>query len=74
MTFEQFLLQCADNHELIANFDRLHGTNLLLKGKVIEVMVDKASGRLDSDVEKFVEFIYENIWLPVWAKENEVQS
>jgi hypothetical protein len=43
MTFEECIIECAKNQELIKEFDRLVGTNLQLKGAPIELAVDKAT-------------------------------
>ena len=62
MTFEQCVMECARNKELIAGFDRLSGTNLQLRGAPIELMIDEATGRLSDDVARFITFVYEWIW------------
>lgn len=69
MTFEECLLECGKNAEMVKQFDRLRGTNLQLKGSPLELAVDDASGRLQSDVTLFSAFVYEYIWLSLVAKE-----
>lgn len=65
MTFEQCVIECARNQELIQGFDRLTGTNLQLRGAPIEIMIDEATGRLSDDVRRFVSFVDEWIWTPL---------
>lgn len=63
MNFKECLLECSKNKSLIAEFDRLNGTNLSLKGSQLELMIDRATGRIDEDLHKFVEFVHEVVWL-----------
>jgi hypothetical protein len=65
ITFIECLEMCIDNRSLLKQFDRLNGTNLSLKGLPIEIEIDKASGRLDDDFLKFVEFVWEYIFTRV---------
>lgn len=65
MTFEQCVMKCAANKELIQQFDRLAGTNLQLHGAPIELAIDKATGKLADDVRRFVSFVDEWIWTPL---------
>lgn len=59
MTFDQAVLRCAANTELVTQFDRLNGTNLSRKGSPIELAIDDASGRTNADLAKFVDFVAE---------------
>lgn len=63
MNFEEIVLECCRNQALVSEFDRLTGSNLSLRGKPIELMVDQATGKLADDVAKFVAFVYECVWL-----------
>lgn len=65
MNFEQCVTECAKNQELIQQFDRLAGTNLQLKGAPIELAVDKATGKLNDDLQKFSYFVWEFVWVPL---------
>ena len=65
MTFEQCLLECARVPELLREFDRLHGTNLQLKGPPIILMVDEATGKQREDMAKFIEFVWKYVWSPL---------
>lgn len=63
LTFADCLYCCAREPYLVENFDRLHGTNLSLKGAPLDLAIDQATGRLDSDMEKFIEFCWEFVFL-----------
>jgi len=57
ITLADTMKATAANKELIANFDRLRGTNLSLCGSPLELAIDKASGRLEHDLMLFLEFV-----------------
>lgn len=58
----QCVSAALDSRELVEQFDRLHGTNLLGKGTPIERMIDQTTGKLVRDVFRFLEFVYEAIY------------
>lgn len=60
--FGQCLREAANTPELLAEFDRLNGTNLSRKGSTLDLMVDDATGRTKDDVKKFVEFVREFVY------------
>jgi hypothetical protein len=41
--------------ELVAEFDRLTGSNLSRRGTPLEAMIDDAAGRTDAEIAAFVE-------------------
>ena len=47
--------------DLVAEFDRLHGTNLSLRGSALDLRIDLACNRLEDDVGRFVSFIHETV-------------
>lgn len=47
---------------LVAEFDRLNGTNLRLRGTGLDVQIDLASGRFDHDLALFVTFVHEHVY------------
>lgn len=51
----------TNRRDLLAEFDRLKGTNLCLKGTALELQIDRASGRPKHDADLFVEFLKEII-------------
>lgn len=62
MTFADCCRESFNNRELLAEFDRLKGTNLSLRGTAFELQIDFASGRFEGEMEQFVEFVKECIW------------
>lgn len=54
--------QALGNQELVANFDRLRGTNLSGAGSPLALAIDQATGRLDSDMQAFADFVSECIY------------
>lgn len=65
MDFEQVLYHCAGDKDLVAQFDRLTGSNLSLKGSPLDVAIDKASGRTNAELASFIAFVFEFVWLPL---------
>jgi len=75
VTFEECLCACLENEVFLREFDRLTGCQLsgVPHRTPLEAMVDKAtevdeSVRLDlrqqqGDVDKFIAFVYETVWL-----------
>lgn len=70
MTFSECVLECTKNKELIAEFDRLNGTNLSLRGSNLDLQIDIACGRMEQEIPKFLTFVKECVWdrLPVEEK------
>lgn len=62
MTFPECVRECAANRELLAEFDRLKGTNLSLRGTGLDLQIDIHSGRLEQDVQEFVYFVEDVVW------------
>jgi hypothetical protein len=62
MTFENCLREAISNKELVAEFDRLKGTNLSLRGTNLDIHIDLACGRLEQDLAEFVKFVKECVW------------
>jgi hypothetical protein len=59
--FAEFVHMCAEERTLLQEFDRLHGTNLAMRGTRLDVAIDAASGRLEHDARLFYEFC-KDIW------------
>lgn len=77
MNFEECVLECARYPGLIHEVDRLLGTLLGKKRNPIVQMIDKACGYNpdEKDLEMFVSFVYEFIWIPlVIRKQKEAGS
>lgn len=62
-TFLQCLREAAHNKALIAEYDRLNGTNLSMQGSHLDLAIDEASGRQSKEIEGFVGFVYDCIYL-----------
>lgn len=60
--FLRCLRAASGNSELVGNFDRLTGSNLLLRGNELELAIDQASGRLDADMGRFADFVRDTIY------------
>ena len=65
VTFAEFVFLCAENKELVREFDRLTGFNLSMNGTGVDLMIDRATGRTAEGLEAFVAFVHEFVWLPV---------
>jgi len=63
--FLQCLREAAANKELVAEFDRLNGSNLSFRGAPIEIALDQATGRQREELQKFVEFVRDAVYLPL---------
>jgi hypothetical protein len=62
MTFEQCVRESFTNKDLVAEFDRLKGTNVSMRGTGLDLYIDLCSGRLEHDVAEFVKFVKECVW------------
>jgi hypothetical protein len=77
MTFNDCVIECCKQPELIKQYDRLQGSNLsriLLTDTrpAIVKMVDNATGydkvmeeKSHEDMQGFISFIFEFIWIPL---------
>ena len=68
---EPWLRLCAGNGELLANYDRLRGTNLSGRGTPIERMIDEATGKLEEEALAFFDWCREMFDRLGWEKEAE---
>lgn len=65
MTFIDCLRMCAKNAEFVAEFDRLHGTQLskLDKRTPLDALIDDSTGRDRESVKLFADFVWRFVWL-----------
>jgi len=56
---EPWLRLCAENSEMLANYDRLRGTNLSGRGAPVERMIDEATGKLEKEALGFFDWCRE---------------
>lgn len=69
---DEFFLSClraaAANPELVEQFDRLRGTNLMRRGTGFQLAIDEACGRLEGDLAAFADFVREHVYAPLLAE------
>jgi hypothetical protein len=59
-TFKEYVRACARDKDLLAEFDRLNGSNLARRPEPpIVQAIDMATGKLASDVGRFLAFCWE---------------
>ena len=68
VSFNECLMACADNSALVAEFDRLTGSNLSMKGSPLDLAIDEATGRTTDEIAKFCCFVFDCVYLPVASK------
>ena len=61
--FHVCLKESIETPELLENFDRLYGGTLTARVSPIERAVDVATGKQESDMAAFVQFVYDSIYL-----------
>jgi hypothetical protein len=68
LRFIDCLRVAIEDAQLIKEFDRLNGTNLSMRGSGLDLEIDQVSGRVDSDLKQFSEFVWEYIYTRVPPK------
>lgn len=68
---EPWLRLCAGNRELLANYDRLRGTNLSGRGSPIDRLIDEATGKLEEEALAFFDWCREMFERLGWDKVEE---
>jgi len=76
MTFEDCLVECCKNKELLKEFNRLSNTNLSFRDTraPLERMIDKATGynnpfkNKPEEMQSFISFCFELIWLSLTSR------
>ena len=71
MKFQDCLIECCQNDELVKEFNRLSNTNLNFKDRraPIEKMIDEATGynnpfkNKSVETQRFISFCFECIWI-----------
>ena len=80
MTFQDAVMECANEPRFVSEFNRLTGCKLDFTDKrsPIEKIIDDATGypypfKINKeDVHKFFDFVFEYIWLPLIGTEEKV--
>jgi hypothetical protein len=55
--FRTFLRLCAEDKQLLAEYDRLRGTDLSRRATLIEQLIDDATGSFETAARGFYEFV-----------------
>lgn len=61
--FQACLREAVEMPELVEQFDRLHGCNLVTKQAPLTAMIDKATGKQADDMRAFAAFVHNAIYL-----------
>ena len=67
MTYAECLHEAAGNAALVAEFDRLTGSELGHTRNPIDRMIDETTGREREWALQFAAFVFEAVWLPLTA-------
>ncbi len=65
LSFLVCVQQASECMELMRQFDRLYGATLVSRSSPIEKMVDKATGKQADDIQAFLRFVWNCIFLTV---------
>ncbi len=57
--FLDWLKLCVTNKEMLAQYDRLRGTNLSCSGAPMDLLIDQSTGRLEAEALPFFEFCHD---------------
>ena len=63
LTFLSCVEAAAGETELVANVDRLYGTNLMRRQAPIVNMIDDATGKTDDDMQTFLRFVWNCVFI-----------
>lgn len=70
LTFTRCVVEALLDEGLVAQYDRLRGTNIALLGSPLELLIDLETGRFEAELGEFVEFVKDCVWdrLPAEVK------
>lgn len=63
LAFVEMALICIAAPEFVQEFDRLTHSNLRRRGSGLELAIDDACGRMDQDFKKFLQFVWDSVFL-----------
>jgi hypothetical protein len=63
LSFMHCLNETAGCIELVQQFDRLYGATLVSSRHAIEKMIDEATGKHDDDMQAFLRFVWNFVFL-----------
>lgn len=61
--FQACLRASFEAPELVAQFDRLYGANLVTRQEPLAAMIDKATGKQEDDMRAFAAFVHDSVYL-----------
>lgn len=64
----EWLRLCAGKAELVANYDRLRGTNLSRRGTPIDLMIDEATGKFEAEAQAFFDWCVDTFTRLGWDR------
>jgi hypothetical protein len=62
-SFLHCVREVAASKELLAEFDRLNGTNLSLRGSPIDLAIDEATGRQKEEITGLLRFAWNCVFI-----------
>jgi hypothetical protein len=65
LTFMDCINAALDSPELVKQFDRLYGANLMRQGHPLELAIDDACNRTSYDCRQFLNFLWEYVFTRV---------
>ncbi len=76
MTFHDCVLECAGNHSLVQQYNRLNGCQLGTDSRSpLDRMIDEATGHekeiqgyQEEEYRQFITFVWDYVWLPLITK------
>ena len=70
MTFEECVITCLHNKELMQVFNRIHKTNLGENGEFANIKPEDVQNfdPKDESITAFVAFVFEFVWTPLLSK------
>lgn len=57
------LKETLETQGIVENFNRLYGASLGQAKSPIEMMIDQATGKCDSDMTKFIDFCWDSVFV-----------
>ncbi|MDR2834532.1 MAG: hypothetical protein LBV67_12565 [Streptococcaceae bacterium] len=62
LKYHETVLECYNNDEFLAEFNRLTGYQLKMNKTPIEFLIDEATGVVDEQLREFFAFVYEYVY------------
>lgn len=65
MNFQETVMFCYENDEFVKQYNRLTNSDLKQIKKPLDFEIDVQTGKLSDDLKKFVDFVFDTVWLRV---------